>query len=160
MKSLYERYENLLGRPYVEGSVDCYGLLRDYYKQNYDLELTNYARPGDFAFSDLDLIMNYFQEEEFKIVEVSLHNLEIGDGLLMQINGAPLANHVAVYVGNQMILHHLYGGVSKEDPFNQRWKGRTLSVVRHPEVTRINQSQLEQINMMDIIPAHDLPNQG
>ena len=153
--SLYERYEQLLGLPYIEGKQDCYGLVRNYYRMNYGLELGNYARPGDFAHANLDLISDNFFNEGFKIVEVPLSNLDIGDGLLMQINGSPLVNHVAVYVGNNMILHHLYQGMSKEDDYSLRWKSRTVTVVRHPEISEANWKGLGTLDFMQVLKDDD-----
>lgn len=149
--SFYERYEQLLNRPYVEGKDDCYGLVRDYYRMNYGFELPNYARPGDFAHAGLDLITGNLLEEGFRIVEVPLSNLDVGDGLLMQINGSPLVNHVAVYVGNNMILHHLYQGVSKEEDYSLRWKSRTVTVVRHPDVSEENWKGLGTMDFMKVL---------
>lgn len=149
--SLYDRYKDLVGIPYVEGDQDCYGLLRQYYKKSYDLELENYARPGDFAHSGINLISDYFKDEGFELIETNLNRLQLGDVLLCQINGAPLVNHVAIYVGNQMILHHLYSSLSKDEPYSTRWKSRTMSVVRHPVVTKKNSETLEVLNMADFI---------
>lgn len=155
--SLYDRYKSLLGLSYVEGDQDCYGLLRAYYKKNYDLELENYARPGDFARSGVDLIMDYFKDEGFELIETNLNSLQLGDGIMFTINGSPLCNHVGVYVGNFMILHHLFNGLSREDAFTTKWKARVTSVVRHPEVTKRNESELQQVNMADHINPHDFP---
>lgn len=158
--SLYDKYATLLGIPYSEGNEDCYGLLRRYAKKNYDLELENYARPGDFAYSGQDLIMDYFKDEGFEVQQISLSQLQVGDVLLMRINGAPLVNHIAIYVGNNMIIHHLYAGLSREDNLSDRWKTRVMSVVRHPEITKKNEATLETFNMMDAIPKHVLPGQN
>lgn len=160
MQSYYDRYASLLGTPYAEGNDDCYGLLRKYAQKNYGLTLENYARPGDFAHSGQDLIMDYFKDEGFEIVQISLSKLQVGDVLLMRINGAPLVNHISIYVGNNMILHHLFGGISREDNLSDRWKSRVMSVVRHPEITRQNEANLQTFNMMDVIPKDALPNQG
>lgn len=149
--ALYDAYKHLVGLPYEEGNQDCYGLFRRYYKDNYGLELENYARPGDFAHAGLDLIMDYFKDEGFKLVEASLHRLELGDAVLCRINGAPLCNHVGVYVGNQMVLHHLYASLSKDEPYTDRWKSRTLSVVRHPEVTKKNLERIEPVDFMNFV---------
>ena len=47
------RYEHLIGIEYKHGSNDCYGLIRRFYKDNFDLNLRNYARPHDWWNTDL-----------------------------------------------------------------------------------------------------------
>lgn len=41
------KYQRLLGRPFEHGSRDCYGLVRDFYLDVFDIELTNYAHPDE-----------------------------------------------------------------------------------------------------------------
>ncbi len=131
-------YLGLEGLPYVEGRDDCYGLLRKYYWKNYQIRLENYARPFGFSFQGMDLINKNLEQEGFEYIDLSLNHLEIGDGLVMSIGRTPLANHVAVYVGNRMILHHLQGQKSIAENLSDRWKARVLNTVRHPKVTEQN----------------------
>lgn len=147
------KYENLLNVPYVDGDYDCYGLLRRYYAQAYGLRLRNYARPSDFA-DDLNLIIENFVTEGFSIIEVSLDQLELGDGLLFCLNRRKYVNHVGAFVGNGYLLHHLYNQPSRADALTTSWRARVLSVVRHPEVTEQNKLEQSQVDFTDFIPPH------
>jgi cell wall-associated NlpC family hydrolase len=131
-------YLELEGRPYVEGRNDCYGLARLYYWKNYQLRLENYARPSGFAYHKLDIINQHLEAEGFSYVDAPLDRLEVGDGIIMGLGKAPLANHIGVYVGNRMFLHHLFGQKSIAENFGDRWKSRVLNIVRHPKVTEQN----------------------
>lgn len=145
-------YSDLLGKVYVEGDYDCYGLLRRYYKRMYDLELRNYARPNGFGYNGLNLITDNFDLEGF---EVTSDALQIGDGIIMGIARSPMANHVAVYVGRGMILHHLYNTKSCEESFDASWKRRVLNIVRHPKVTE--QNKLTPFEIVRVTPPYVAP---
>lgn len=143
------------GIPYKEGRDDCYGLLRKYYRQEYDLRLRNYARPGDFAYSGLDLLQKYFQDEGFRITNVSTHRMDLGDVILMQVgNRCPSVNHVGIYVGAQKVLHHLVDDVSRITELDVRWRRRIMTILRHPEAEAINHERREATDPMILIPPH------
>lgn len=148
----YEDYSDLLNRKYVEGDQDCYGLVMAYYRKTYGMELTNYARPDAFHEAGLDLIGQHLKDEGFEIVEVNLSKLQKGDGLLFQVAGSNLCNHLGVYVGNQYFLHHLWNGVSIAEAMTVKWKSRVLTVVRHPEITAKNMSENPIKKLIDFLP--------
>jgi cell wall-associated NlpC family hydrolase len=56
---------------------------------------------------------------------------EYGDAILMQLDGSPGLNHVAVYVGEQRILHHLRGRLSSRDIWGGYYQKSTGLIVRH-----------------------------
>lgn len=151
--ALYDKYSHLLGIPYMDGRDDCYGLVRRYYQDEYGLELKNYARPVDIFQSGKDLLSENFQSEGFEIVDTNYRDLQLGDGLLIAI-GCKLMNHVAIYVGNNLILHHLYKRPSGTDNFSEAWKQRTLSIVRHPFITEENDKLKENIELFNHLPPH------
>lgn len=143
-----------IGTPYKEGRDDCYGLLRRCYRKEYDLRLSNYARPGDFAYSGLDLLQKYFQDEGFKIVNVSTHRMDYGDVALMHIGAVTTANHIAIYAGAQRILHHLVDDVSRVTQLDVRWRRRIMTILRHPDVEAMNHERREATDPLDLIPPH------
>jgi cell wall-associated NlpC family hydrolase len=49
----------------------------------------------------------------------------------MQLDGSPGLNHVAVYVGEQRILHHLRGRLSSRDIWGGYYQKSTGLIVRH-----------------------------
>lgn len=148
---LYDTYSNLLGLPYVEGRQDCYGLVRQFYLQVYGINLRNYARPTGFDHNGLDLIVENFPNEGFYVVTDA--ELQLGDGLLFGVASDKI-NHVGVYVGNQQILHHLFNDKSRLDPLDPRWYRRLLGRVRHPDVTELNNKNVQKVNLMDFLPPH------
>jgi proteasome lid subunit RPN8/RPN11 len=119
----------LVGRPFVHGVHDCYGIVRDWYAEH-GIELTDYARA--FGWWDdpygPDLYRDNFAKEGF--VEVDREQLQAGDLILMNIR-ARRDNHMAVYLGDGVILHHLIGQLSRREAYQEFYQRRTTAVLRH-----------------------------
>ena len=125
----------LLGRPWVWGVTDCWTLVRDWYAEH-DLSLLDWNRPATpEEFESAPLFESHWAQAGF--IELSeTEPLVVGDALLMSVNGTGL-NHVGVYVGDQLVLHHLRGRLSSRDLLS----GWMLSVIgrrlRHPSFLTI-----------------------
>ena len=108
---------DLLGRTWVWGITDCWSLVRDWYKQEKNIELIDYERnmtPEEFLHNPL--FEKYAKDTGFR----ELRNdepLEKGDVLLMSIMH-PTLNHVAIFLGD-MVLHHLADRLSCREPYSE-----------------------------------------
>lgn len=118
-----------LGRPYVEGRNDCYGLARDFFRQEHGLELPNYARPHRF-WEDPSLRL-YDIYAEFGFEPVIDERIRVGDVLLIPLY-APFETHAAVVVDDVHILHHLPNRLSSLDRMRPRWTNMATKIIRHP----------------------------
>lgn len=119
----------LIGRQWVWGVSDCWTLARDWYKQEWDLELRDWSRPVDPAAFVLDpMFERCFEETGF--VDVTGDQIKVGDLLLISI-ASPGLNHCAVYVGDQMILQHTGGRISSRDIYGGYYQKNTGRVLRH-----------------------------
>lgn len=146
---------NLLNRPYQDGKFDCYGLARDYYKEEFGLVLRNYARPIGFNYEGLNLLADNFAKEGFEAIPLSgITALRKGDGLLFAILGSKTLNHVGVYIGSGYFIHHLCNGMSKCESLDTRWFNRIALVVRHPDITTINESRIGTVSLLELLPPH------
>ena len=154
----YDEYKDLLGRPYEDGQNDCYGLGRDYFASVYDLLLPDYARSASFFEEGIDLITPFLREEGFVIVDVPVAKLQKGDALMLCVKRDWMkqrtTNHIGVYVGNGMFIHHMFNDISREDAMTVRWAQRIMGVVRHPDVTDMNRAKMERVNLKDVLPEH------
>ncbi|MGF6877360.1 C40 family peptidase [Paraburkholderia sp. MM5477-R1] len=119
----------LIGRPFVHGVHDCYALVRDYYATQ-GIELSDYRRSWGWweGANGPDLYRDNFEKEGF--VEVPRETLREHDLILMQIR-APRENHMAVYLGGGVILHHLIGQLSRREAWQEFYQKRTTTVLRH-----------------------------
>lgn len=152
------------GIPYIDGRRDCYGLARKYYYDEHGLFLRNYARPIDFAFlvedpetnrrtSLLDLFGPNFSAEGFIPHMGNWKSLSVGDALLIGVGETTVANHCAIYIGNNAILHHLYGKHSSIDALTPYWKSATIQIVRHPKVYKAQPVQ-PSLDFMEVVNPH------
>ena len=117
-----------VGREFVFGLVDCYSLCRDWYKREWGLDLKDYDRRDQFWLRGESLYIDNFANEGFR--RILIEDLQPGDAVIMQLN-ATLPNHAAVYLGDQMILHHLQGRLSSRDLYGGYYLKNTACALRH-----------------------------
>ncbi len=115
----------LLEREFVHGLADCYALARDWARTEGGVNLPDFARPdawwdkgGNVLIENL-LAAGYARTDEPE---------QVGDGVIMQIQ-SKVPNHVAVYIGNGLIMHHLANRLSRIEPLH-RWRSHVLYRVR------------------------------
>lgn len=120
----------LIGREWVWGLTDCWTLVRDWYKETLDLDLPDWRRPATMLeFHQAPMFEACFAEAGF--VDLGLEKPEYGDAILMSLDGSPGLNHVGVYVGDQLVLHHLRGRLSSRDLWGGYYQKNTGLIVRH-----------------------------
>lgn len=125
----------LIGREWVWGVTDCWTLTRDWYCQH-GLDLPDWERPRTpEEFERAPLFDGFWKEAGFRQL-ADEESLQFGDALLMNIQGTAL-NHVGVYLGDQLVLHHLRGRLSSRDMYGgwlQKCTGRRL---RHQNADKL-----------------------
>lgn len=118
----------LVGRAFCHGVLDCYTLIRDYYAEQLGIALPDFARAERWWEKGGDLYRQHFAEAGFAAVETSA--LREHDVILMRV-ASPVPNHAAVYLGGQVMLHHLQGRLSSRDVYGGWYQLNTTQVLRH-----------------------------
>jgi proteasome lid subunit RPN8/RPN11 len=108
--------QDLVGRPFIHGLYDCYGLVRDYFKKEFNITLKQYPRqfgwwniPGNSS-----LLLDNVIDAGFELIDNN-EELKKGDFIFMTIM-AKMVNHCSVYMGGGLILHHLCNRLSCIEP--------------------------------------------
>ncbi len=118
----------LVGREFVHGVVDCYTLVRDWYRVARGIELLDFARTDEWWMHGQNLYLDNFGLAGFGSIPAG--EMSHGDVLLMKIQ-SPVPNHAAIYLGDGMILHHLYGRLSSRDQYNGLYQQLTVKTLRY-----------------------------
>jgi proteasome lid subunit RPN8/RPN11 len=112
----------LLGREWVWGITDCWALVKDWYKENKDINLimgTRPANPEEFIKNPMSEENgdghNFLLQAGFRLLEPD-EKLNDGDVLLMSILAKGL-NHAAIFLDGD-VLHHLADRLSCREPYS------------------------------------------
>lgn len=116
----------LIGRQFSHGLLDCWTLIRDYYRITLGVALPDYHRPDDWWINGQTLYLDHYAEAGFvPVAEPKIHDM-----LLMQV-AAPTPNHAAVWLGDGTILHHQMGRLSSRDVYGGWYRKITTHILRH-----------------------------
>tara|TARA_R100000388_G_scaffold36736_1_gene28591 strand:- start:1090 stop:1806 length:717 start_codon:yes stop_codon:yes gene_type:complete len=117
-----------VGRKFQFGIIDCYSLVRDYFKKELNLQLRDYYRCDNFWEKGQSLYEDNFMKEGF--VKIPVDEIRKHDLLFMHL-AANLPNHAAIYVGDQQVLHHVQGRLSSRDILGEYYMKNIAFAARH-----------------------------
>lgn len=127
-------YEKLVNRPYIEGLNDCYGLVRDFYKLCYNITLPDFARPEHlWGTPNNPLWANMWEYADIDLLHVPTSRLRQGDLLAFAVRSSHM-NHIGIYVGENMFLHHVYNRPSEVSVLSTGWQNLIVAKGRHQKV--------------------------
>lgn len=118
-----------LERPYAFGVLDCWSLVRDYYRREYGMKLGDYPRIERFWAEGFNFFGENWKKEGFR--QLIDEEPQPGDLFLIQTDSTGNPNHIAIYIGNEMILHHCHGRLSRRDIYGGYWQKHTTHHLRH-----------------------------
>ena len=120
----------LVGRPFHHGVLDCWTLCRDWYAREWGLALPDPLRHDNWWDDGRsDLYTENLAAAGF--VPIDAKDIQRGDLILMQIRSRNLVpNHAGIYLGDGLMLHHMYGRLSSRDVYGGYWVENTRVVAR------------------------------
>lgn len=137
----------LLGRPFYHGVLDCYTLLRDFYKRELGIELRDYVRHDSWWSLGENLYLDNYESEGFRKLRQD-EPIQYGDIVFMAVR-ADVPNHAGIFIGDAQIketpnlhrvpdamLHHLYGRLSERVVYGGYWAEVTRAIIRHKEMEK------------------------
>lgn len=117
-----------LERPYVFGVFDCYSLVSDYYQREFGIHLGAYPHIDNWSRLGHNFFVDNFAKEGF-VVQID-QGPQVGDVFLIQ-SESTVPNHVAVYLGDEVIMHQGHGRLSRRDIYGGYWLRHTTHHLRH-----------------------------
>jgi len=120
----------LVGRVHCWGTLDCWTIVYDWYQRERGITLLNVPRVKDFWKDGKDLLGENYKAAGFFSIDED-EPLDVGDVILMQTGDSMVPNHVALYIGDDNILHHSEGRLSSRDVYGGWFKKHTVKVVRY-----------------------------
>jgi proteasome lid subunit RPN8/RPN11 len=119
-----------LERPWIYGVYDCYGLVRDYFRKEYDITLDDYERESEIEWrsSEWRMFEKNFVGQGF----VEIDKPQRGDVLLMQLQ-SDFPNHVGIIhdPSKNIFYQHLLDRLSEANVYGGYWRKCTVKVLRH-----------------------------
>lgn len=117
-----------VGREFSHGLVDCYSLVRDFYKREFNLELRDYHRRDQWWEKGENMYLDNFAKEGFKAVPIE--EIKYGDLILMQLE-SDVPNHAGIFIDNNLVLHHVQGRLSSRDLYGGYYQKVTAKILKH-----------------------------
>jgi len=118
------------GRHFVYGVMDCLNLVSDYYRQEFGILIGDNDRKKWDWWQDpanSNALIGGFEKKGF----VKVPEPKEGDVVVMQLQ-AQCPNHVAIYLGGSIILHHTsLKNLSRSEIYNHHWRHNTVCFLRH-----------------------------
>lgn len=123
-----------IGREFKIGECDCFTLIRDVFLSEKGIVIRDYHRDEQWTKNTPDIYEKNYEQENFIKIQTGVPNVEslrAYDCLLFQLVDIPYPSHAAIYLGNEMILHHPRNKFSVMERLSEPLKRRVSYVVRH-----------------------------
>lgn len=127
---LEPKLKEYLGLEYSSGENDCYSLVRNYFKNELNIELKDYNRKGKWWEYDPTMILDNFSEEGG--IPISYGDIKKNDVIVFNLDG--VVCHFAIYLGGDFVLHHPYNDISVISELTENYKKRIAMVIRHKDL--------------------------
>ncbi len=122
--------KSYLNLDYKINSSDCFELVRNYYKNELNIEISNYNRYDKWEFDKPNLILDNFEKEGF--YKVSFKDIKVNDIIIFRIGG--FLSHLAIYMNDNFILHHPENDKSVICELSPALLKRVELVIRHKDI--------------------------
>lgn len=125
----------LMGRPFIWGVWDCYGLVTDYYRMK-GYRMPKMVREWGFWHRNISMYEDFIENQKVPFYFIPVKESLPGDVLLYNLEGTKYLNHCGVMMEKNQVLHHFVNKVSGLFPvslhrqflnhsmrFDPKWRG-------------------------------------
>jgi len=118
------KYIKYLYRDFKIGSNDCFGLVCDFYKNEYNIIINDYFRDEKWFEKNSKIIEENFEKEGFFEVD-NFESIRNGDVILFSYK------HMGIYLEKNLLLHAPYNRKSLVEKLNKSLIDRIGLILRH-----------------------------
>lgn len=118
----------LIGRRFVLGVTDCYGLIMDWHAKQ-GVIVRDEREPYQWWTTGENFYMERWQRSGY----VECEPYTPGAMVIMQI-ASDVPNHAGIYLPGNRLLHHMFGEVSTTVPYAGYYEENTVLWVRHKDL--------------------------
>lgn len=123
-------------RQYITGFIDCFSLIKDYYKKEKNIEISELKCP--YRLSDIgpdhpennryhSILPDHFLENGF----IEVESLKNEDVILTRTQMIQSPVHASIYIEPGQILHHPFMQNSRIETYRSAYKKWTTHILRH-----------------------------
>lgn len=117
-----------VGKEFCIGKSDCFSLIREYYKNELNIEIFDYPRKDGWYQENPKIIRQQYQTQGFIAIDIA--DIKKNDVIMFAFTSAePM--HFALYLGGNQILHHERNLLSNIEFLSESYKKKIIMVVRH-----------------------------
>lgn len=110
--------------------VDCFGLVYLVFREEFNVYLPDFTYEETWYKQGRNYIEDNLGKVSWYIVDPPYKKF---DGLIFYLASRKIANHIALYVGNNKILHVYEGEKVHIDRLDNYWLSRLYKVVRYKD---------------------------
>lgn len=123
---------NYLNLPFEIGVNDCYSLVRNFYYHELDIQLHDYSRNESWFTENKFIFDGNFKNEDFYVIDIK--DLQEFDCILFALSSKNESNHIGIYLGNNIFLHHPRNKNSQLQELNDVYKRKIKYAIRHKNI--------------------------
>lgn len=128
------KYQHLEGKLFNLGSQDCFTVVTDFFWDNFQIKINNFARPNDWNPEEDNLIEEYYKLTDFKKLDKEENWPPRPADILVCTVGGSVPNHLVIFLGGNTIIHHKVGMISSSEIMRPAWRRYCSYILRHPDI--------------------------
>ncbi len=122
------KYHKYVGKIFEMGIEDCFSLVKRFYKNELKINISDYERGENWTSEPESPLDSRHKTEGFSKVD-SLKEYDLI--MFKSLNRKSFSGHVAVYLGDDLMLHNQRTSFSKVEEYSDAYKRLTNYALRH-----------------------------